>query len=261
VRYLQLTGLFFKLSGLNELQYRANFFMQLFSSLLDLAIGIAGLGLVFYHTESLAGWSPAELLAVLGVYTIIHGLTQVAIQPNMSRLMGDVHRGTLDYLLVKPEDSQFLTSVWEFQIWKLLDILLGVGVLTAAIIWLESALGLIQALGFGLLLLCGSLIVYSFWLMLTTTSFWLVRVHGILELFESIYQAGRWPITIYPLWLRLGLTFLVPVAFAVTVPAESLTGRLSGQTLAFTVILTASALAISRLFWKTGLRRYSGASA
>jgi ABC-2 type transport system permease protein len=258
---LKLIHKFLQINALNELQYRANFFMQLFSSLLDLAFGLAGLGLVFYHTEHLAGWSQAELLAVLGVYMLIAGLTRVAIQPNMMRLMGDIHRGNLDFMLIKPVDAQFLVSAWQFEIWKLLDILMGVGVLAVAVFLMGAVTSLWQALAFVLLLVCGGLIVYSFWLILTTTAFWLVQVHGVLELFESIYQAGRWPVTIYPVWLRLSLTFLVPVAFAVTIPTQALTNRLTWGDLFLTLGLTIAILTVSRIFWKTGVKRYSGASA
>ena len=57
------------------------------------------------------------------------------------------------------------------------------------------------------------------------------------------------------------LTFLVPVAFAVTVPAEGLTGRLTLQTLLLAVALALVMLLVSRLFWRFGIRYYSGASA
>jgi ABC-2 type transport system permease protein len=92
-------------------------------------------------------------------------------------------------------------------------------------------------------------------------SFWFVRVENILVIFQSVYEAGRWPVSLYPAWLRFGLTFLVPVAFAVTVPAEALTGRLTWQTGLLAVGLAAALLVISRLVWKVGLRNYSGASA
>jgi ABC-2 type transport system permease protein len=69
-------------------------------------------------------------------------------------------------------------------------------------------------------------------MILATSAFWLVRVENILMIFQSMYEAGRWPVSIYPGWLRFALTFLVPVALAVTVPAQALTGRLSWQTLA-----------------------------
>jgi ABC-2 type transport system permease protein len=88
-----------------------------------------------------------------------------------------------------------------------------------------------------------------------------VRVENVLMIFQSMYEAGRWPISLYPGWLRFGLTFLVPVAFATTVPAEALTGRLNGQTLLGALALAAALLVASRLFWRVAIRHYSGASA
>jgi len=86
-------------------------------------------------------------------------------------------------------------------------------------------------------------------------------VENILEIFQSMYEAGRWPVSLYPGWLRFALTFIVPVAFATTVPAEALIGRLSGGTLLSGVVLAVVLLAGSRLFWQVGLRQYSGTSA
>jgi ABC-2 type transport system permease protein len=88
-----------------------------------------------------------------------------------------------------------------------------------------------------------------------------VKVENILVIFRTMYQAGRWPVGIYPQWLRVTLTFIVPVAFAVTVPAEGLVGRLDLQGLLQAVGLAGALLLASRLFWRVGLRAYSGASA
>lgn len=111
------------------------------------------------------------------------------------------------------------------------------------------------------MLLCGGLIAYSFWLLLTTTAFWFVQIWGLLPLFDSVYQAGRWPVTIYPAWIRLVLRLIVPVVFAVMIPAQALTARLDWPTLVLTLALTGFFLGASRWFWKVGLRRRAGASA
>src|SRR5439155_18804452 len=118
------------------------------------------------------------------------------------------------------------------------DLLLGMGVLFVAFFQLQSTLGILQAIIFTALLLLGGLMIYSFWLIMTTGAFWVVRMENTLELFQGVYQAGRWPVTIYPNWLQVGLTFIVPVAFAVTVPAEDFTGRLTGATLLETLVVT-----------------------
>jgi ABC-2 type transport system permease protein len=138
---------------------------------------------------------------------------------------------------------------------------MGLIVLLVAVVQIREQIGPGQALAFAAALILGTLMIYSFWLMMTTFAFWFINIGDILELFQGMYAAGRWPVGIYPGWLRLGLTFLVPVAFAVTVPAEALTGRLTLATLGGAFLLAAGLLALARLIWRLGLRYYSGASA
>jgi len=258
---IRIVVTFLRLGALNELEYRANFFIQSFQALLGLLVALGGLQIVFDHTADLGGWQPAELLALVGVYQIVGGLINTVINPSMERFMQDVRKGTLDFALTKPADAQLLVSVREFRIWRVVDIFLGSGVLVVALVRLGERVGWQQAALFGVALLCGAAIVYSFWLILATFSFWFVRVENILVIFQSMYQAGRWPVGIYPQWLRVTLTFIVPVAFAVTVPAEGLVGRLDLTALAQAMGLAAALLIVSRLFWRFGLRAYSGASA
>ena len=259
--YLRLLWLYFRLGVLSELEYRTNFFVQLFQSALGLGTALAGLAVIFTHTDTLGGWRPDELLALLGVYFLVGGAINVVIRPSMERFMEDVRRGTLDFTLTKPEDAQLLVSVQQIQIWKLTDIALGIGTLAVALARLGAIIGFWHACAFVLALLAGGVIVYSFWLILATCSFWFVRVENILVIFQSMYEAGRWPVGIYPPWLRVALTFIVPVAFATTVPAEALAGRLTGQTLLGTIVLAVALLIGSRWFWRIGVRHYSGASA
>lgn len=252
---------FFRIGALNELQYRVNFFVQIFQSLLALGTGLVGLALVFSHTTALAGWSRAELLVVMGVHLFMGGVIQMSIQPNMARLMGEIQDGTFDFALTKPVDSQVVVSVREVRIWQVVDVLMGAGVMAYAVTQLGRAVGAWQALGFAAALLCGAAMIYSFWLILTTGAFWVVRMEHIIELFQGVYQAGRWPVSIYPDWLKTGLTFLVPIAFAVTVPAEALTNRLNAQTLGLAAALAVALLLVARWVWRRGLKAYSGASA
>ena len=258
---LRLLWTFFRVGVMGETQYRVNFAIQFFQSLLGLLTALAGLAVVFSYTESLGGWGPNELVALVGVYILMGGVIGLVIQPSMQRLIESVREGTLDFTLTKPEEAQLLVSIQDVDIWEALDIALGACTLGVALARLGAKVGLLQAAAFGATLLAGGVIVYSFWLILASLSFWFLRVENILVIFQSVYEAGRWPVSIYPGWLRFGLTLVVPVAFAVTVPAEALTGRLDWQTALAAAGLAALLLAVSRLVWGVGLRRYSGASA
>ena len=258
---LRLFFTFFRASVLNETAYRVNFFVQLFQSVLELGTALAGLAVIFTYTQTLGGWRPDEMLALVGVYFLIGAVISLVIQPGMSALIDAVRDGTLDFTLTKPEDAQLLVSIQKVAVFSLIDLLMGSGVLVAALVRLGNAIGMAQAVEFIGMLLAGSVIVYSFWLILASLSFWLVRVENLLEIFQSMFQAGRWPVSLYPGWLRFALTFIVPVAFATTIPAEALTGRLNGLTLWGAIVLAGGMFVLARLVWKWGLRRYSGASA
>jgi len=261
-RSTRLAWSFFRVGAMNELQYRANFFIQLLQSLLTLGAGLVGLAVVFGRTKELAEWSRPQLLAVMGVFTMAGGVVRTFVQPNMQRLVEDVQRGTLDYALTKPADAQTLVSVRVVQIWQGVDIVAGLVVLIIALVQLDDGRnGLARGLSFVALLLVGTWIIYCFWLVLASSSFWLTRVDEMQELFQGLFRSGQYPVGIYPPWMRFGLTFIAPIGFAVTVPAEAVTNRLSAGTVVIAVAAAVLVGVASRWVWRRGLRRYGGASA
>jgi ABC-2 type transport system permease protein len=261
VRAWQLVGTFLRVGVQAELQYRANVVFSLLQSLVAVGTSLAVLALVFSHTESLGGWSADELLVVMGVYVLMGGVIRSVVQPNMQQLMEDVHQGTLDFVLTKPADGQLLVSARRFRLWQAVDVLMGAVLVVVAVVRLDRPVGVLAVLGFLVALALGAVAIYCFWLMLTVGAFWIVRIDSLVDLFDGMYQAGRWPVSVYPGWLRIGFTFLVPLAFAITVPAEALTGRATGWSLLGAAVFTAALFALTRALWRVGLRHYGGASA
>jgi ABC-2 type transport system permease protein len=261
MNYLRLIRVFFRVNIAGELAYRINFIFSFFESVVGLGFTLAGLAIIFSYTDSLNGWRPAEILALVGVYSLIGGVIRVAILPGMEQLTQSVRDGTFDFTLTKPEDAQLIVSISRIGVWKIVDIFLGLVILIIALVQLGGSIGGLQAVEFLAMLLTGSVIVYSFFLILATLAFWLVRVENVLTIFLSVYHAGRWPLSLYPGWLRYGLIFIIPVAFATTIPVEALTSRLNWVTLLAAFIAAVVLFSVSRAFWKFGLKHYSGASA
>jgi len=257
----RLTATFMRVGIMNEMQYRINFFLQLVQSLLNVGTGLIVLAVVFSKTHDLDGWTRPQLLAVMGVFTLVGGIIRTFIQPNMERTVNDVREGKLDFALTKPADAQLLISIRDVRFWQLTDVLVGLAVLIVAITQLETVTRWQDLVSFVVLLFSGLISIYCFWLMLASASFWLVRINEVQELFDGLFRAGQYPVGIYPGWLRYGLTFIVPLAFAITVPSEAVTGQLAWQSVVVMIGFTAVLMAVSRWSWKRGLRRYGGASA
>ena len=182
---LRLLWLHLRIAVMNEAQYRVNFFVQLLQSVIALLTGLVVLSLVFQYTQTLAGWNHAELLAVMGVHILMGGVIKTTVQASMLRLMEDIREGTFDFVLTKPADAQMLVSVRETRPWQAVDIVLGLIVLVTAVSQLGATIGILQAFTFGVLLVLGGLMIYSFWLMLTTGAFWVVRMEYVVELMWS----------------------------------------------------------------------------
>lgn len=258
---LRIVLVFFRLGTMAELAYRANFWFQLLESFFTLSIVLGLVAVVTSQTETLGGWNQGGLVIIAGVYFIVFSVLNVVVAPSLSRFIEDVRMGTLDFTLIKPQDAQLLVCISQFQFWKLIDLVLGVAVLVYGVHLRQIDVSATDVMFFVGALLSGMCVAFSFWMMLATLAFWFVRIENILQIFWMVYSAGRWPVGIYPGWLRFVLTALVPVAVAVTLPAEALTGRLDATGLLQVMLGAAVSLVISRAFWKFGLRHYSGASA
>jgi ABC-2 type transport system permease protein len=258
---LRVPLLHLRIGVMNEMQYRANFFIQLLESVVLTGTGLVALSLIFDHTNDLDGWTRPQLLIVLGVYTVVGGLIQFVIQPNMARIMSEIRLGTFDYVLTKPVDSQLLATLREFHLWRLTDVAIGIAVTAWGVVSLDEPVSAGDIAAFAFVIAVGMVLVYCIWLVVTAGAFWFVKMDEVHDLFTGMYRAGQYPVTAYPTWLRLILTYLVPIGFAVTVPSESLTGRLTGERIAVTIGFLLVAVTVTRLVWRAGTRRYSGASA
>ncbi len=260
-RAVVLAWQYLRLAVMNELQYRMNFVIQLFETAIALVTALVVLSLVYAQTDSLGGWSRYELQALLGIYTVLSAVVRFSIQPNIERLMTDIQKGTFDYVLVKPIDAQIQISIREVRVWQSIDIIAGAAILLDALFRLGVTVTFGQVLLFGLTLTLGIILIYTIWLLMSCIAFWVVRVDNIFELFDNIASAGRLPVDIYPRWMRVILTYLVPMAFAVTVPAQVIIGRINMSNVAIQAAVTLGFFVVTRFVWTKALVRYNGASA
>ena len=259
---LRVVRAFLAVGVLNIVQYRSDFVIAVLNAVVNLVTQLLGLSVIFTNTADLRGWTPDDLLILIGVHFFISGLVGLVVRPSMEALMEGIRLGTFDYTLTKPADAQLLASVRVFAPQSLTDVVVGTGIIAVGIARTGRGLGAAEVLLFLVTLLAGFATVYGFLLLLSTMAFWFVRLDNILVIFQALFgNAGRWPVGIFPGWMRPVLTFVVPIAFAVTVPAQALTGSLSVTGALTSVGVAVLFLVASRAFWLVALRRYTGASA
>src|SRR5512141_2178568 len=227
MHFFKLLAAFFKVNVQMTLAYRMDTVVNILLSLLSLGWELLGLNIIFHNTTQLGGWGLGELIALLGVFHLVNAGMQILIWPNTEKFNASVRDGTLDYTLLMPADSMFLVSFSRMVVWRVWDLVLG-----AVLIWLgilRSGLGAtpIQLLSFLLLAFTGSIILYSLWIVLIAATFWFTKFDNNVTILQALLDTGRYPATVYPFWLRLIITFLVPIAVATTVPLQALRGELT----------------------------------
>lgn len=259
MRYLRLFRLYAANSLQLDLEYRADFAVNIATALISLGAGWIVLDVMFSHAESFGDWSFHEALALFGIYVVFEEFIYGILTLNLGRLPQLIQSGDLDFLLLKPINSQFQVSARRLPLMSLPTALFGLGVVAYATLHLGT-LSLGGALISVALLVSGAVIIYAIWVMLLTTAFWFVKVENITEVFNAFFSAGRFPVSAFPPWVRFILTFIVPVAFITTVPASAAVGRLTWPMGVASFAVAGLLLVLSHVFWRVAIANYTSAS-
>jgi ABC-2 type transport system permease protein len=258
MRYLSLLRMFMGNAVRTETEYRADFFAHTLISLFWLAWAGLSIGVFYRFTDTVAGWTYSELLVVIGLFFCVNGLRQAVIQPNLSEMSSYVQQGTLDFLLLKPVNSQFMVSFRHLNVHAVVDVVVGLAVALIAA-GAAGTLGVAEFFTFAWLIAIGAVALYGVSLLLHSLTVWVVTSIGIEHLLQAALETGRFPNAFYHASIRLVLTVIVPVALMTTIPAEALLGRAGLGEILFATAVALGFVALGSLTWKRALISYTSA--
>ena len=257
---LKLLSSFLKVNIQMSLAYRADTIVNILLNLMWLGWELLSLNIIFSNTTTIGGWGFGELIALLGVFRLVNTLMIALIWPNTEKFNQSIRDGSMDYTILQPINSLFLVTFSRITVWRIWDLLLAVILIVAGINLAGDIVTPLNILTFILLAISGMVIIYSLWIVLIAMTFWFTKFDNNVTILQALLDAGRYPATVYPAWLRVIVTFIIPIAVATTVPLQALRGELGpDQILLFFVVSILSFWVASKI-WQQGLKRYSGAS-
>ncbi len=259
MRSARVVSALMRTSIANAMQYRSDFVVGLISGLAGTVLAVVPLFLVYGHTDSVLGWSFTDTLLVMGLYLLMNGLVGTFVEPNLGAVVEGIRSGSLDHVLLKPADGQLLVSLSRIQVDHFWDVVAPTGVIEWCLWNSPSWTPLDLAVG-SLLLVSGLASIYALWLMAICLSFFFVRVDNLRFLLWSASGAGQWPVQVYGRFIRMLLTYVVPVALVTTFPAIAFRGEWSGWTLGIGLGTSAAFLVVSRGVWTRSMGAYPSAS-
>lgn len=247
-----------------ELSFRGNFLVKVSVEVLWLGILLAFYETVFARTSVVADWPKQEYLFFVGCFFALNGVIETLFLENCNEFSELVRTGDLDFLLLKPVDEQFLITCRRVD-WSVSpNILMGSCVMAVSLWNMGWAFDPLRLGLFLLTFTCGVLVAYSFMLILTSFSVWLVRNQSLMEMWWLFSSLARYPREIFQrgwAWsLDTVFTWFLPILLVVNVPSRVMVKMIEPRMVVFMLLVTVVSLWASRRFFQKALRSYRSAS-
>ncbi|MBO8228296.1 ABC transporter permease [Prochlorococcus marinus XMU1414] len=259
-KYLKVYKKFLHTSLASELEYKTNILVDLITAILSLVGSIFLLSIFFQNNRYIGGWEFEQALIIQAIYTILNGITNTWFNPNLTEIVKHIREGTLDFVLLKPIDSQFFISLKKINPSGFLEIMLGFLLLLFCIRINQIILNLSFLTLSSITISCSICILYSLWFFISTTTIWFVKTWNAIEVLRSFLYIGRFPLSSFSFSLRIFFSVFIPIAFITTIPSEVFLGLSVLWKILLEVIVATVFLITSRKFWLFAIKFYSSAS-
>jgi ABC-2 type transport system permease protein len=257
-RHVRLLIQYFAQYAKVRLAYKADFIIVFFSSMAATVLGFGFVLVLFTKIPLLQDWTFNEILFLYGFSLIPLGFFNV-ISWNLydfSELY--IVEGKFDRVLLRPVATLFQVIFEKFRLESLQEVVTGIYVVAVCIHRLHLALRIQDYLWFVLMVVCGSIIYISVFLLLTAVSFWFEDRVGIVPPVFNMLNFSRYPLTIYNGFIQFLLSWIIPFGFATFYPTTHFLGRHAFALYFHLVPLVAAGfLILAILVWNRGVGNYS----
>lgn len=278
-------------SLIREMTFRGNLLITIVTRGFWFAAQLILFDIIYQNVNSINDWSREDYFAFMATGMLINAIVETFFMPNCANFSELIRNGDLDFVLLKPIDTQFLVSFEKVNLAMLNQVLLAGALLCYSLlhlshlelvlstlqnmiysgewsaIWEICYQGTLQILMYCLLLAVGVAFFYSLMIALASSSIWFGRNQGLYDFWFYITVFARYPRSIYsgsPTGeiIRFAFSYIIPILLVVTVPSRLLLSKAlepSWITLV-SVFITLALLFISRYIFNWSLNSYRSAS-
>jgi ABC-2 type transport system permease protein len=259
-RYLRLYWAVARYCLSRELEYRTNLAFNVLRETLYALLQIAFVDIIFLNVDAIGDWTANRMLVLMGTYTFVANTTYALFWETMTSLSSLINTGELDLVLTKPISAQFYVSVRRIAFMNLAPAIFGLGITGWGIARLGFVPSFIDVAAYVVLCVCAVAVCYALWFCSVLGAFWAGRLSNAGAIFEPVVSMARVPTSVLAGPLRLAFTFVLPLAFVGTVPAQAILGVAEPWHVPYAVGLAVASVTVSNRLWHRALRAYSSAS-
>lgn len=240
----------------SQMQYKASFLLATFGQFLTAFSSFFSIAFLFGRIERVDDFSFQEVLLCFAVVMLSFSIGELfgGGLASFSRILGD---GSFDRIMVRPRSvlMQVLAPNTDFTRLGLTAqaaIVLVYAAGTGGIRWTAAKLFVLA-----LMVICGSIVFFSLFLMTASFSFFLIESMDFLTVFTyGSRRFGQYPFSVYGKGILRVLTFVVPLALFQYYPLLYLIDRRTGLFYMLCPLLSLLFVIPSYALYRLGIRRF-----
>ena len=264
--YLRVWLRFFKNSLVREMTFRGNFLIETVTQVFWVTAQIILFDIIYRHVPAIEGWNRYEYFAFMATGMLVNALVEAFFMPNCANFSELIRKGDLDFVLLKPIDTQFLVSFQSVDLAMINQVLMSIALMTYSLSHLEVTITAGNVIMYLLLVLVATALFYSLMIALASTSIWLGRNQGLYDFWFYITVFARYPRNFYQQAggeaLLFAFSYIIPILLVITVPARVILGAVEPNEIVLFLApaLTVICLLASRWIFHWSLNHYRSAS-
>jgi ABC-2 type transport system permease protein len=263
MEFLSIYGSYIKMFLKARMEYRFSFFAGLFANFYCYFITYTTFWVITRQFGVIAGWNFEEMTILYGLNLFTYSLAATLFWYNVLHLEQEITSGRLDGYLIRPMGliKQMICS--RFGDTALGQIAVTLIFMTAALIKVSYKMTVFTYIYLILAVIGGVLIQSGAMILVGSMSFWTLRSGELGDiLYYNLRTFIHYPLTIYPVFIRIILTYILPWAIINYYPSLIILQKV--QTIEELVLGILSPVIgvlfflLSLFVFNRGLRRYSG---
>lgn len=239
------------------LEYKTDFIIGVFSTLLTQFYGIFFVWVIFENIKQIHGWTFYEITFVYGLLTLAKGIDMFFFDNLHALGFEYVKEGKFDIFMIRPISPLFQLVASYTQQDGIGLLILGSIVISKSLAELKITFGALDIFLLIIFVLSGAAIISAINLIFATTGFKTINSHIIMSSVNSFQEFAFYPLTIFPKFVGFVLTWILPYAFASFYPSDYFLNKQCGFLSILTPIIAVILWVIALRIWNWGLKNYS----
>lgn len=247
-------------SVVRTMMFRMDFLMWSLVEFFWMAVNLLLVGVIYAHTDTIAGWTKWEMVLLVGTSMILQRLMMGFFWSNLFELGRNVRSGQFDFFLAQPGHPLFMVSTRKLDLDGILNCFIAIAVVAYAVRQLGLQPGAVDIALYVALLACALVIHYAAVLIIVSATFWIIGSQGIEGSYFTLFEFGRLPRQAFVGVREVLFVWFLPAVISSNVPANTLLHGFQPEYALWLAGAAAAWLALGVWVFNLGLRRYASAS-